>query len=326
MSDAFKPSPELAAITNRWLTSFAQGDGDAVANLLSASPALTYVGSAENETWCGDEVRLGFAAYTQALPRFNPTETTTVAFERGPVGWAHWTATTFAPETGMSAKFRCTFVFSLERGVWRVVHVHNSNPVTNLEALGYEQSNFDDLISAARASRPKIGHTGMASVMFTDIAGSSTIAETVGDDLWAATIQRHLDMATTVIDENGGALVKSLGDGTMSTFPTARAAMMAAQVLQSRTASVTSEPQLRLRIGIHTGDVVQSGDDFFGTVVNKAARVAAVASPDEIRVSDATRIMVGGAHEFAFGDPATVPLKGLEGEHLIYRLDWRTNG
>jgi adenylate cyclase len=77
-----------------------------------------------------------------------------------------------------------------------------------------------------------------------------------------------------------------------------------------------------VRIGINTGDVVQSGDDFFGTVVNKAARIAGITGAGEIRISDATRIMVGGASEFQFSDPANVMLKGLEGDHQVYRIDW----
>ena len=80
---------------------------------------------------------------------------------------------------------------------------------------------------------------------------------------------------------------------------------------------------MQVRIGIHTGEVVASGDDFFGTVVNKAARVAEQAAPGETRVSDETRLMVGNAPEFAFGDPLIAPLKGMPGDHVIHRLEWR---
>ena len=114
----------------------------------------------------------------------------------------------------------------------------------------------------------------------------------------------------------------SLGDGTMSTFSSTRAAMTAANSIQEQISSQQDEPKLQVRIGINTGDVVQAGDDFFGTVVNKAARIAGIAGAGEIRISDATRIMVGGASEFQFSDPANVALKGLEGDHQLYRLDW----
>jgi class 3 adenylate cyclase len=75
-----------------------------------------------------------------------------------------------------------------------------------------------------------------------------------------------------------------------------------------------------LRIGIHTGSVVQTSDDFFGTVVNKAARIAALAAPGEIQVSDATRKMVGDTQDYRLANTRSVQLEGFEGEHIIHRL------
>jgi adenylate cyclase len=69
--------------------------------------------------------------------------------------------------------------------------------------------------------------------------------------------------------------------------------------------------------------MIEQGGDVFGTVVNKAARIAAIAAPGEIWLFDATRIMVGGATPCAFSEPASVPLKYLEGEQVVYRLEWQ---
>ena len=82
------------------------------------------------------------------------------------------------------------------------------------------------------------------------------------------------------------------------------------------------EPVLLVRIGLHTGDLIIADDDFFGTVVNKAARICTIAAPGEIRVSDATRAMIGDSLDFVFDTPISVPLRGLPGEHLLYRLEW----
>ncbi|MEQ3726664.1 MAG: adenylate/guanylate cyclase domain-containing protein [Tateyamaria sp.] len=79
-----------------------------------------------------------------------------------------------------------------------------------------------------------------------------------------------------------------------------------------------------MRIGLHTGDVIEAGDDFFGTVVNKAARVATAAEPDEILASDATRVMIGGAHDFIFVDSTEVQLKEFKGSHMVRGLTWQT--
>ncbi len=70
--------------------------------------------------------------------------------------------------------------------------------------------------------------------------------------------------------------------------------------------------------------MIEAGDDFFGTVVNKAARVATAAEPDEILASDATRVMIGGAQDFIFGDGTEVQLKGFEGCQMVNGLTWQT--
>jgi class 3 adenylate cyclase len=68
--------------------------------------------------------------------------------------------------------------------------------------------------------------------------------------------------------------------------------------------------------------VVQTGGDFFGTVVNKASRITALAQPNEVLVSDVARAMTGERSEFAFGDPLIVALRGIEGLHSISNLKW----
>ena len=158
--------------------------------------------------------------------------------------------------------------------------------------------------------------------MFTDIADSSSIANSVGDRAWAVAINKHLEAVSEVIEENDGNIVKTLGDGTMSTFSSARAGMIAAKAIQILVTNSQREPQLEIRIGIHTGDVIKSNGDFFGTVVNKAARIATSANPGQILVSDATRSMVESGGEFEFESPISVALRGIAGNHSISTLQW----
>ncbi|WP_425045387.1 adenylate/guanylate cyclase domain-containing protein [Primorskyibacter sp. S87] len=129
-----------------------------------------------------------------------------------------------------------------------------------------------------------------------------------------------------LLEQFGGRLVKTMGDGTMSVFTSAGRALKAACELQRAVDAIAGEPRLTLRIGMNTGDIMEAGDDFLGTVVNKAARIASVADPGEICVSDATRAMVGTASDYEFESPATVGLKGLDGEHVLHRLKWRMEG
>ncbi|WP_295312696.1 adenylate/guanylate cyclase domain-containing protein [Roseobacter sp.] len=201
------------------------------------------------------------------------------------------------------------------------MQIHLSNPTPNFEKLGIEHSALDALMAAARDGFETAGREGLASVMFTDVVDSSALADLVGDRLWTLKVNAHLDMVTDTVTRHGGTLVKSLGDGTMSTFPTARAALDAALSLQQSCLSDSTEPALQLRVGIHTGEVIENKGDFFGTVVNKAARIAASAAPDEIRLSDATRILLGRSVCYAFADAVDVPLKGLSGMHKTFRLE-----
>ncbi len=324
MADPFTPSPELAAIARRWLESYAGRNADAAANLFSSSDALSYIGSGEGQMYSGDTLRGGFAAFTREQPVLEPENIEAHGFEAGNFGYAYTTLTIHAPEAGMRVAFRNTFVFSLENAVWRIVHIHNSNPILGIDAMGYESVNLEMLVDAATQDRLELGQTGIASVMFTDIADSTALAAATGDQRWSRLVTAHFNELRAHVEAHGGTMVKSLGDGTLSTFPSASAAMQAAIAIMQALDAQENEPRLTVRIGIHTGDVVEAGDDFLGTVVNKAARVAAAAAPGEIRVSDATRIMVGASPSFAFSDPVEVPLKGLEGLHSLQSLQWQT--
>ncbi|MEO9572658.1 MAG: adenylate/guanylate cyclase domain-containing protein [Tateyamaria sp.] len=321
-SDPFTLSPELAAIAKRWINTYSGRNSLAVTQLFSTSDAVTYIGSDEGELFVGDAVRDSFAAFTNGQVKLVPENVEATGYEAGNFGWAYTTLTIFAPEADMRVNFRNTFIFSLEDAVWRIVHIHNSNPKPNMEAMGYASPHLEKLAAAAGKDEIILGNTGIASVMFTDIVDSTALAAATGDAKWSRIVTGHVATITAQVAAHSGNLVKSLGDGTLSTFGSASAAMQAAKAIMQDTAGGQTEPHLRLRIGIHTGDVVEAQGDFLGTVVNKAARVAAAASPDEIRVSDATRAMIGGQADFTFDDATNMRLKGLEGEHLIYRLEW----
>ncbi len=322
MTDPFTPSPELAAVAERWLKTYAGRNANATVNLFSGSDSITYIGSDEGETFTGQEVRDMFGAFTQHQVMLELEDMQTRAFEAGSVGWAYVLFTVFSPDADMRVRFRSTLVFSLENAVWRVVHVHNSNPKPNMESMGYTSPDLEKLAAAVHGTGVDLGRTGIASVMFTDIVDSTALAAATGDAKWSRIVTDHVATLTECVTGLGGTFVKSLGDGTLSTFASAASAMRAAQTIMTTMAASTSEPRLRLRIGIHTGDVVETDGDFLGSVVNKAARVAAFAAPDEIRVSDATRAMIGGSGDFAFADAVSATLKGLDGEHVLYRLEW----
>lgn len=318
--ELIKASPELVAVASRWVNALKNKERGALTNLFSTSEHISYIGSSLDEFWSGKMLRDGYADHADEVPDFTIKNFEVEAFESNNFGWASWIGELHFHESGNVSIERFTWVFILEDGTWKIAHVHVSNPTSNFDKLGIEHRAFDGLIQAAKEGYNHITGEGTATVMFTDIADSSSIAQSAGDRAWTVAINKHLEAVSEVIEENGGNIVKTLGDGTMSTFSTARNAMIAAKTLQNLEAEEIDTFVLKVRIGIHTGDVIQSNGDFFGTVVNKAARIASSANPGQILVSNATRGMVEGSVEFKFESPITVALRGIEGNHSISTL------
>lgn len=314
-------SPEIEAIARRWTELIRSHRVDDLPHYLSKDDALLYIGTSDGEFWRGQPLREGLAAHMAEVPDFTEDGIEIEAWENGDTGWASYKSRFTFHGTGASGVHRATFVFVMERGSWKMVQHHISQPDSNVEKMGVEHHALHALVDAARAGFRLDQRDGTATIMFTDIANSSAIAAALGDRVWASAVADHFDMLTDRIAAQGGQLIKSLGDGTMSSFSSARAALSAAVAIQEATRAARSEPPLALRIGIHSGDVIQTEDDFFGNVVNAAARIAAAAAPGEIRLSEATRLLAGEHESLSYGDPAEVTLKGLPGTHRLYRLD-----
>ena len=322
MSDTVRPSPELLAVARRWFDAVPNRRAREIGNLMSESPHLTFVGTDEDELWTGRAVRDGVADFFGATPEFaRQDETYGAAYECGSVGWAVFAHdVSFKQDPDRVFHVRNSIVFALEDGTWRIIHRHGSVPYPNADFTGAEQTAIADLVAAAQEGFSLDQRTGFASVMFTDIVNSSGLASTLGDRLWTSEIARHFATLKTIIEDNGGQFVKSLGDGTMSSFPSPVAALHAARTILETNAR-SDGPSIALRIGIHSGPVVQTDADFFGSVVNKAARIASLATPGDIFLSDETRDMIGLTSDFAFADPLSLELRGFDGPHVIHRLE-----
>ncbi len=315
-----QPSDELAAVTRRWVEAIEKKDGRALSALFSDSPVLRYIGTDRDEIFAGSMLREGYGRHVGELPDFRMTCERLEAFAQGEVGWAIWLGSvqfTGRPEVTL---YRFSLVFTLDAGIWKIVHVHVSNPRSNVEVWGGEHQVFQRLIQAARSEDHDFGVEGTATIMFTDIANSTSLAAFMGDRAWAKSIAGHFAQLRAIIEERDGRVIKTLGDGTMSSFTSARAATLAAQAIQLAVANAGGERPLRIRIGLHTGDVVQADGDFFGSVVNKAARIAAIAEPGATLVSEVTRAMAGEGSLLAFGPLQPVQLHGIAGDQLVCRL------
>lgn len=315
------PSPEIAAIARRFVAAAPAADGRTQIGLLLDSEHLRYIGSAPGETWAGAAVRAAMDRHLEEIPPFETRFGRIEAFENGDTGWAEVHAEVIF-EDRAPRPVRHSFVFVLQDGHWKAAQCHISFPVANEEVGGFEHRAIGELLVSLEAGDLDPGDEGMATIMFTDIADSTALASALGDRMWARVISRHLDAVSAAVEAEGGKVVKTLGDGMMSSFPATARALRTAIAAQRTVEADDREPRLRMRVGVHTGDVIRTGGDVFGTVVNKAARVAAAAAPGDILVSDAARAMASGAG-FAFGPAEAVNIRGLEGESLVSRLEWR---
>ncbi len=167
---------------------------------------------------------------------------------------------------------------------------------------------------------------GTVTILFTDIEGSTELNEALGDQLWLELLADHDRIIRQEVASSGGVVVKSRGDGFMLAFPSARQALTAAigsqKALSARNAKSPESPPIRVRIGVHTGEVVKQSGDFFGRHVNYASRIADKARGGEILVSELTKALVQGSPEFQFSPPLQAELKGFSGSHSTFSLQW----
>ncbi len=207
--------------------------------------------------------------------------------------------------------------------MWRCVHHHNSVPGASEEVLGVTlTTTLTDLLDSLDADvLAPIGRgEGTATLMFTDIVGSTALAQKMGDGLWTATIEEHNRFILSVVEKHAGTVIKTLGDGALIAFSGVRAALRCALELQAGFA----EQPIAVRIGIHAGEVIRTDHDLIGLTVHKAARVAAAAAGGQILVSSIVRQLVGETSEFSFGAPFLADLKGIEGVDKLSPLGLQT--
>lgn len=173
--------------------------------------------------------------------------------------------------------------------------------------------------------RARTSPDGMMTIVFTDIEASTELMERVGEDRWVATVLTHNRMVRECVLEHGGEIVKSQGDGFMLMFESAGAALRCAADLQRIFAHYNDghpDEPLRVRIGMHTGNIFQAEDDVIGRTVVQAARITGRARGGEILVSAACRDYTHRLGRWEYGEPVPVRLKGMRDVEQVYRVRW----
>jgi serine/threonine protein kinase len=164
------------------------------------------------------------------------------------------------------------------------------------------------------------------TVMFTDLKGSTAIAESAGDIAVRSMLKRHHDLVSESVKANGGTLVKTIGDGSLSHFEDALAACRAAAAIQRGMEQINLSKQFKslllARIGMHTGECLLEKNDVFGDVVNTASRFESSARPGEILVSEETYNALSDKSEFYARFDRDVTLKGKSMPFKAYIVFW----
>ena len=316
-----KESAELVAVATRWVDAMKRRDFATAANFFLRSTHGRYVGTDSHEWWQGTAYIDAYAPHQEEMPEFFIDVQEIEAFDAGEFGWA--AVRTLRTFEGLEPRpLRFTFVFLLDSGIWRIVQFHNSFAVPNPEVMGVELTrSLEDLLASiglnVAAEIRSTVRQGTVTLVFTDIEGSTEMAAEVGDEGWAMVIDWHDKTIRNIIEANSGTLVKMLGDGAMAAFESVRQAARSAFEIQLAFAERTEPPAMKVRIGLHVGDVVLTEDDYLGNTVNKAARIAAAAGGGEVVASSSVRSLLGDDPEFGFGEVYTVRLKGIEGLHEV---------
>ena len=156
----------------------------------------------------------------------------------------------------------------------------------------------------------------LATVLFTDIVGSTEKAAELGDSGWRQLLERHDAAVRRQLSLHRGREVKTMGDGFLATFDGPGRAIRCASAVRDEVAGLGIE----VRAGIHTGEVELIGDDVGGMAVNIGARIGALADAGEVLVSSTVReLVVGSGLEFA--DRGVQTLKGAPGEWRLFAID-----
>jgi len=153
----------------------------------------------------------------------------------------------------------------------------------------------------------------LATLVFTDIADSTVVANRMGDAAWRDLLSTHFELARLELERFGGREVNTTGDGLLATFDGPAQGLLCAAAIRG-----ASQAQgLQVRAGVHVGEVEMVGSDIRGTAVHHAARIMEQAQPGETLLSETTHALALTSG-LEFEDRGTRTLKGVPGEWRLF--------
>ena len=182
-------------------------------------------------------------------------------------------------------------------------------------ARGQAADEIEHFLTGVR--RPVLSDRVLATVLFTDIVGSTDRAAELGDGRWRALLERHDALVREQVECHRGRLVKSLGDGMLATFDGPSRAISSAIAIRDGVRQLG----LDLRAGLHTGELELLADgDIGGLAVHIAARISSLAGPGEVLVSSTVRDLIVGSDQI-LADRGEHHLKGISGSWPVFAVE-----
>jgi class 3 adenylate cyclase len=189
-------------------------------------------------------------------------------------------------------------------------------------------TSIDTVARVVEAEKPDLrthaAPDGTVTIMFSDIEDSTVLTERLGDQAWQDLLRKHNALIREQLKAHGGYEVKTMGDGFMVAFQSAKKGLDCAVAIQRAfdNHKAADGEHVKVRIGLHAGEVIKDQDDFYGKNVIMASRVAGKAVGGEILVSSLLRQLVeSSVAPSMFSEPREVELKGLSGVHQVYRVE-----
>jgi class 3 adenylate cyclase len=214
-------------------------------------------------------------------------------------------------------------------GRWLIAQSHQS--VGDARQLGATWDTLMDTVALDVArEQPNLAMQaapdGIVTLLFSDIEDSTGLNERLGDRRWMDALREHNAIVREGIAAYSGAEVKTIGDAFMVAFSSARRAVLCAIDLERAFAAYNREHHdapLLIRIGLHAGEPMREGGDFFGKSVTLASRIAGQARGGEILASALVRELVEASGDITLGQVRSMQLKGFAEEHVVCDVPWR---
>lgn len=175
-------------------------------------------------------------------------------------------------------------------------------------------------------SRDLLSSEMTVTIMFTDVVGSTAMNRRLGDRNARKVMRDHDRLVRVRTSEHGGVEVKSMGDGFMLTFPSAKSALSAGIAIQRSLVDPDfnhRDSGLSIRMGLTVGEPIREEQDLFGMAVATATRIGDRAGGGQILVSQIVHDLLLGTGQFRFETAGKHPLKGVPGRHKLYAVVWR---